>query len=102
VRGRPRSKDAYLQAQFWRLARRVGKKRAAVAVGHSILAIAWHLLSDGCADEDLGGDFFTKRDTDRASQGAVAQLEALGDDDSLAQVAETSALTFRAGLRPAP
>lgn len=82
-----RSKDTYLQAQFWRLARRIGKKRAAVAVGHSILVIAWHLLSYGCVYEDLGGDFFAKRDTDRARQRAIAQLEALGYHVSLAQVA---------------
>jgi Transposase IS116/IS110/IS902 family len=35
-----RSRDTYLAAQFWRLARRIGKKKAAVAVGHSILVIA--------------------------------------------------------------
>jgi transposase len=35
-----RSRDSYLSAQFWRLARRIGKKKAAMAVGHSILVIA--------------------------------------------------------------
>jgi transposase len=39
-----RCRDTYLSAQFWRLARRIGKKKAALAVGHSILVIAWHLL----------------------------------------------------------
>jgi hypothetical protein len=39
-----RSRDSYLSAQFWRLARRIGKKKATIAVGHSILVIAWHLL----------------------------------------------------------
>ena len=82
-----RAKGTYLQAQFWRLARRIGKKRAAVAVGHSILVIAWHLLSEGCTYEDLGGDFFVKRDTDRARQRAIAQLEALGYNVSLEQAA---------------
>ena len=43
-----RSRDTYLSAQYWRLARRIGKKKAAVAVGHSILVIAWHLLTDDC------------------------------------------------------
>jgi hypothetical protein len=38
-----RSRDSYLAAQFWRLARRIGKKKAAIAVAHSILVIAWHL-----------------------------------------------------------
>ena len=73
-----RSRDSYLSAHFWRLARRVGKKKAAMAVGHSILIIAWHLLSDDCNYADLGGDYFVRRDADRARQRAVAQLQALG------------------------
>ena len=73
-----RSRDTYLSAQYWRLARRIGKKKAAVAVGHSILVIAWHLLADDCDYQDLGGDYFIRRDTDRARQRAVAQLQALG------------------------
>jgi transposase len=47
-------------------------------VGHSILVIAWHLLADDCDYQDLGGDYFIRRDTDRARQRAVAQLQALG------------------------
>ena len=73
-----RSRDTYLSAQFWRLARRIGKKKAAVAVGHSILVIAWHLLARNCDYTDLGGNYFVQRDADRARQRAVAQLEALG------------------------
>jgi transposase len=73
-----RSRDTYLSAQFWRLARRIGKKKAAVAVGHSILVIAWHLLTNDCNYHELGGDFFIRRDSDRARQRAVAQLQALG------------------------
>jgi transposase len=72
-----RSRDAYLSAQFWRLAHRLGKKRAAVAVGHSILVIAWHLLTGDCDYADMGGDYFVRRDTDRQRQRAVAQLQAL-------------------------
>jgi transposase len=72
------SSDTYLAAQFWRLARRIGKKKAAGAVGHSILVIAWHLLAYDCDYRDLGGDFFVQRDTDRARHRAVAQLQALG------------------------
>ena len=73
-----RSRDSYLSAQYWRLARRIGKKKAAVAVGHSILVIAWHLLTNDCDYQDLGGDYFVRRDTDRQRQRAVAQLQALG------------------------
>jgi transposase len=71
-------RDTYLAAQFWRLARRIGKKKAAGAVGHSILVICWYLLTDDCDYHDLGGDFFVQRDTDRARRRAVAQLQALG------------------------
>jgi transposase len=72
------SRDSYLAAQFWRLARRIGKKKAAGAVGHSILVICWYLLDGDCDYRDLGGDFFVRRDTDRARHRAVAQLQALG------------------------
>jgi transposase len=73
-----RARDTYLAAQYWRLARRIGKKKAAIAVGHSILVIAWHLLDGDCDYAELGGDFFVRRDSDRARQRAVAQLQALG------------------------
>jgi transposase len=72
------TRETYLAAQFWRLARRIGRKKAAGAVGHSILVIAWHLLSDDCDYQDLGGDYFVRRDTERQRQRAVAQLQALG------------------------
>ena len=78
-----RSRDTYLAAQFWRLARRIGKKKAAIAVGHSILVIAWYLLDGDCDYHDLGGDFFIRRDSDRARQRAVAQLQALGYEVTL-------------------
>ncbi len=73
-----RTRDTYLSAQFWRLARRIGRKKAAMAVGHSILVIAWHLLSEGCDYEDLGGDWFVRRDHERERRRAVARLESLG------------------------
>jgi transposase len=73
-----RSRDTYLAAQFWRLARRIGNKKAAIAVGHSILVICWYLLDGDCDYHDLGGDFFIRRDSDRARQRALAQLQALG------------------------
>jgi transposase len=68
----------YLSARYHRLLVRRGKKKAAIAVGHSILVIAWHLLANDCDYADLGGDFFVRRDSDRARQRAVGQLQALG------------------------
>ncbi len=74
-----RSRDTYLSAQFWRLARRIGKKKAAVAVGHSILVICWHLLTDDGDYDDLGGDYFARRgNTARHQDRLVEQLQELG------------------------
>ncbi len=73
------TRETYLAAQFWRLARRIGKKKAAGAVGHSILVIAWHLLTYDCDYHDLGGDWFVRRsDHDRRRTHLVKQLQALG------------------------
>lgn len=83
-----RKRDTYLSAQFWRLARRVGKKKAAVAVGHSILVIAWHLLTHNVDYQDLGGDYFTRRtNPDRRRDHHIAQLQALGYGVTLHKVA---------------
>lgn len=73
-----RTRRTYPSAQFWRLARRIGKKKAAVAVAHTLLVIAWHLLAEDCTYEELGGDYFARRDVDRVRSRAVAQLEKLG------------------------
>jgi len=74
-----RSKDTYLAAQYARIRGRRGPGRAAVAVGHSILVIIWHLLSTGETYTDLGGDYFDKRRTSTAHQKRlVSQLEAMG------------------------
>ena len=78
------TRDTYLAAQFWRLAGRIGKKKAAVAVGHSILVIAWHLLSSDCDYRDLGGDWFARRsDHERRKTHLVKQLQTLGYSVSL-------------------
>jgi transposase len=74
-----RSRDTYLGTQFWRLTRRIGKKKAAIAVGHSILIICWHLLTTNCDYNDLGGDYFTRHDNpDRRRDHHIRQLQDLG------------------------
>jgi transposase len=73
-----RSRDNYLSAQFRRLASRRGKKRAAVAVAHSILVIAYHMLRDGTDYRELGGDYFDNRNKDQIQRGLVRRLEGLG------------------------
>ena len=75
-----RSKNTYLAAHYARIRGRRGPGRAAVAVGHSILVIAWHLLSTGETYNDLRADYLDKRRSSPARQRRlVAQLEALGN-----------------------
>lgn len=82
------TRDTYLGAQYWRLTRRIGSRRAAVAVGHSILVICWHLLTNDCDYEDLGGDWFARRtDTDKRRDHLVRQLQELGYGVALTNLA---------------
>ena len=77
--GASHSKDTYLQAQYRRLAARRGAKRAWMAVGHSILVIAYHLLKDPSASyQDLGGNYFDERDRTGVERRLVRRLEQLG------------------------
>jgi transposase len=69
---------SYLQAQYRRLKPRVGHGRALGAVKHSIICAAWHMLTTGELYNDLGGDYFRKRNPERQTRRLVAQLEALG------------------------
>jgi transposase len=73
-----RTKDVYLAAQYARLKPRRGHKKALGAVKHSILCACWHMLSTGELYNDLGGDYFRKRDPKRTTKRLVTQLEALG------------------------
>lgn len=84
-----RTKDTYLAAQFWRLAGRIGKKKAAMAVAHSILVIAYHLMDEPTAVyNDLGPDWFTRRNNpDARKQRLVKQLADLGYDVELTPTA---------------
>jgi transposase len=73
-----RTKSTYLGAQYRRLSARRGSKRAAVAVGHSILVIAFHLLGRASVYQDLGPGSFDERDRDAVRRRLVGRLEKLG------------------------
>lgn len=73
-----RTKDSYLTAQYHRLAARRGKKRAAIAVAHSILVIAYHILRDGTPYHDLGSEFFDRRSKTALAARMKRRLQALG------------------------
>ena len=86
-----RTKGTYLAAQYHRLVARRGKLRAAVAVGHSILVIAYHLLKDGTTYSDLGGQYLDQRDRRAVERRLVARLAALGYTVTLEPAPEPTA-----------
>ena len=73
-----RTNDVYLAARYQRLRPRRGHGRALGAVKHSILCACWHMLTTGELYREAGGDYYTRRDPERATRRLVAQLERLG------------------------
>ena len=73
-----RTKDTYLAPQYRRLAARRGRKKALVAVGHSILVSAYHLLKGTATYRELGPHYFDERDRQAVERRLVQQLESLG------------------------
>jgi len=73
-----RARNTYLGAQYHRLITRRGKKKAVIAVGHTILTIAYHLLANGTEYADLGPQYFDERDHEHVTRRLVHRLETLG------------------------
>lgn len=73
-----RTKKSYYRALFHRLKARRGPKKAIVAVQHAMLVALWHMLKHRVAHQDLGADYFDRRNTARIRRHHVRRLEALG------------------------
>ena len=72
------------------MVKRRGKKKALVAVGHSILVIAFHVLQNRTQYQDLGGDYFERRTGDKQRKQLIRQLEALGVKVTVEEVKEAA------------
>lgn len=77
-----RHSRGYLGAQYRRISKRRGPKRAAIAVAHSILVIAYHILRDGGTFHDLGPDYFDRMNSTKAKRYHLKRLADLGCDVS--------------------
>ena len=73
-----RTKNTYFSSQYRRLAGRRGKKRAVVAVGHTILTVVYHLLKHETTYAELGADYFDRIEPERLTRYLVKRLESLG------------------------
>ena len=73
-----KTKQTYLAAQYKRIAARRGKKRALIAVGHTVLTIVYTMLTRQQPYQDLGAAYFDQRERHRVEQRLVQRLERLG------------------------
>lgn len=73
-----KTKKSYYRALYHRLKARGGPKKAIVAVQHAMLVALWHMLKSGVPHQDLGADYFDRRDTGRIRRHHVRRLEQLG------------------------
>jgi transposase len=81
------TKHTYLSAQYRRLAARRGKKKAIVALEHTLLVIAYHLIQRKEPYQELSADYFDKRRPEATAKRLVKRLEQLGYSVSLQQPA---------------
>jgi transposase len=82
--------ETYLAAQYKRLVKRMGKKKALVAVGHSILVVVYHVLQKRTPYQDLGGDYFDRRNGDKQRKRLIRQLESLGLKVTVEEIKEAA------------
>ena len=80
-------KTSYFYAQYKRISAHRGKKRAAVAVAHSMLIAIYHILKEGVAFEDLGADYYNQFNTERKINAYLKKLKALGWQEPTTTVA---------------
>jgi transposase len=73
-----RTKDTFLKARYHRLAARRGKKRAIVAIAHSMLESAWYMLTRRQPYQELGADYYDQRKKDSKVSYLTKQLTKLG------------------------
>jgi len=85
--GAARTKKSYFAAQYHRLAGRRGKKRAVIAVGHSLLVAGYHVITRQEDYTDLGVQYFDQRDREAVRRRSVRRLEQLGFTVTLTPVA---------------
>ena len=83
-------KKSYFSALFARISVHRGKKRAYVAVAHSMLIAIYHVLNDKVAFKDLGADYYNQFNRERKANGMLKKLKALGYEVTIAAVPATA------------
>lgn len=82
-----RKRDSYLSVQYRRLAARRGSKKAIVAVAHSLLVIAYYVLTRRVNFKDLGPTHFDERNRVSVQRQLVRRLQRMGYKVALEPIA---------------
>jgi transposase len=82
-----RKEESYLSARYHRLVPRCGKKKATIAVAHSLLVRVYYLPRDGTSYRELGGNYFDEHNRQRVERRPVRRPERLGYTVTLAPTA---------------
>jgi transposase len=82
-----RQKDGYLHAQFHRIRSRRGAKKAILAVAASMLTAAYYIIKNGTEYQDLGVDYFHRRDQKKGAMRLVQRLHQMGYSVQLSDAA---------------
>lgn len=90
ARAAGRTKATFLGSMYRRLKPRLGEKKAAKAVGHSILVIAFHILRDATVYQDLGPAHYDHNNRKRVARSAIKRLERLGFKVDLTDLGEAA------------
>lgn len=83
-------KNCYLSSQFFRLVKRLGRKKALVAVAHSLLVIIYHVLERDQTYTELGGDYFDRQNVERQCEYFIRRLQMLGLKVSVEELTEAA------------
>ncbi|MGZ6365215.1 MAG: transposase [Ktedonobacteraceae bacterium] len=80
-------KECYLSAHYHQIAFRRGKKRAAVALGQTLLTIIYHVIAETKEYQELGADYLDQLERQGKERRLVRQLEKLGFEVALTPMA---------------
>jgi transposase len=89
-------KNCFLTALFWRVSTRGGRKKAALAVAHRMLTIAWHIIQAGKVYEELGGNHHDRLHPERSARRLIRRLEQIGFEVTIKQTVPESAPASKA------
>lgn len=81
-----RTKNSFYSARYHRLAARRGKKKAIIAIGHSILKSVYHILKDNMEYKELGAEYLNKRIETKRKKYLQNELKKLGYDVFLSPI----------------